>query len=214
MKSKIQYILFDVSGTLLHKPALYESILKVLKENGYKVTLEGIKQKHKLLSEIIHFPDKTNREFYKTFNAELLYSLGILPNETILEAIFSSCSYLPWEKYEDTQILSQIDLPMGIVSNFNSSLKEKLQLFFGPIFNTVLVSEEEGIAKPSLAFYTRAIEKISVSPKNILYIGDSLKLDVDPAVKLGMNALHIDREGFYPNSKNAINDLKQILNYL
>ncbi|WP_293870290.1 HAD-IA family hydrolase [Flavobacterium sp.] len=214
MDSKIQYILFDVSGTLMYKPKLYTVISEVLNKYGYDVALHELKLKHKLLSEIIHFPDKTSKKFYNEFNSELLYSQGILPNESILEAIFSSCSYLPWEKFEDTKVLSQISLPMGIISNFNSSLKEKLNDFFSPIFNTILVSEEVGIAKPSIEFYTKALEKISIAPENILYIGDSIKLDMEPALKLGMKTLLIDRENYFPNYNCAIMDLKQILNYL
>ena len=103
---------------------------------------------------------------------------------------------------------------MGILSNFNTSLKEKLDQFFGLKFKSIFVSEEIGVAKPSAEFYSKAIEKISVSPEKILYIGDSLKLDIDPAIKLGMKTLLIDRENFFPNSDYAILDLKQILNYL
>lgn len=214
MQTKIKYLLFDVSGTLLHKPSLFEVLWKVLKEHGCEVEKSELMHKHKLISEIIHFPDKTSESFYKMFNAELLYSIGILPNELLLEDIFNACTYLPWEKYEDTTVLNQINLPMGIISNFNSSLKEKLNHFFGDIFETIIVSEEVGIAKPSLAFYKKAIEKISVSPENILYIGDSLKLDVEPAITLGMNTLLIDRGTNWPNSKYAIKDLNQILNYI
>ena len=60
MEAKIQYVLFDVSGTLLHKPSLYNVILSVLAKSGHNVSLYELKLKHKLLSESIHFPDKTN----------------------------------------------------------------------------------------------------------------------------------------------------------
>lgn len=214
MEAKIKYLLFDVSGTLLHKPTLFEVILKVLKEHGYEIDISEVHLKHKLISEIIHFPDNTSESFYKMFNAEFLYALGILPSIEILADLFKACSYLPWEKYEDTAVLNQCNVPMGIISNFNSSLKEKLTHFFGPLFKTVIVSEEIGIAKPSLDFYAKAIEKIAVTPENILYIGDSLKLDIEPAVALGMKTLLIDRGNHFPNSKYAINDLSEILNYL
>jgi FMN phosphatase YigB (HAD superfamily) len=214
MEAKIKYLLFDVSGTLLHKPTLFEAILNVLQKHGHAIDKNELMQKHKLMSEIIHFPDKTSESFYKMFNAELLYSLGVVPNESLLADIFKACTYLPWEKYEDTIVLSQIDLPMGIISNFNSSLKEKLNQFFGPLFETVIVSEEVGVAKPSLEFYRKGLEKISVSPENILYIGDSLKLDIEPAITLGMKTLLIDRGSNFPSSKYAIKDLNQILKYI
>lgn len=214
MGKEIKYILFDVAGTLLHKPSFYSTIFNILVQNGYKGTLDEIKRNHKTVSEIIRFPDRTNKSFYNDFNTDLLFSIGMIPNEKILEEIFVNCSYLPWEKFDDTIILADINLPMGIISNFNSSLKEKLDDFFGPVFKDVFVSEELGIAKPDVAFYNRAIEKINCSPENILYIGDSLKLDIQPALILGMNPLLIDRDNLFPNSEYTVGNLNQILNHI
>ena len=84
----MKYILFDVAGTLLHKPEVYDKILEVLFNNNYKIDLQVLKKHHKLLSEVIKFPDRTDKTFYQNFNSELLYSLGIIPNQDILEQIF------------------------------------------------------------------------------------------------------------------------------
>lgn len=209
--SKYEYILFDVAGTLLHKPLFYGTFLNVLKNYDYVIDELEFKIRHKLLSEVILFPDRTDKEFYTFFNKEVLYSLGVLPNEEMLDKLFEVCSYLPWEKYKDTEVLTEIKIPIGIISNFNSTLKSKLDRFFSPIFNDILVSEELGVAKPSLDFYKRAIDQIGVAPNKILYIGDSLKLDIVPAKALGINTLLVDRDCFYPESKNRINSLKDML---
>lgn len=214
MKHEIKYILFDVAGTLLHKPEFYDLLLTILNENGYEINMSDLKLKHKLVSEVIQFPDRTNKEFYNQFNTTLLFSLGIIPNEKLIDEIFTKCSYLPWEKFEDTKILSEINLPIGIISNFNTTLKTKLNDFFGPVFKDILVSEELGVSKPNIEFYKQTVDKIGVSPENILYIGDSLRLDIQPALELGIKSLLIDRDNFYPNSKYAIQNLNQILNHL
>lgn len=210
----IKYIFFDVAGTLLGKPSLYTNIQKSIEEFGFQVLLEDIKNKHKLLSEVIHFPDRTDADFYKKFNAELLYLLGIVPSEELLNAIFKNCTYLPWEAFEDTKILSDLNLPLGVISNFNTTLKDKLNQFFGPVFQDVFVSEELGVAKPKLEFYQKALEKIPFQASEVLYIGDSIKLDLEPATKLGFNVLIIDRDNFYPNLKNKIANLAEIKNSL
>jgi HAD superfamily hydrolase (TIGR01509 family) len=207
----IKYIIFDVSGTLLGKPTLYTSIKKVVFDFGHDISLNEIKQKHKLLSEVIHFPDRTDATFYQKFNSELLYLLGIVPSEEMLNSIFKNCTYLPWEKYEDTNVLKQLNLPLGIVSNFNNTLKEKLEHFFGDLFQDVFVSEELGVSKPNIQFYKKALDKISYSANEILYVGDSIKLDLEPAQKIGFHTLIIDRDNFYPKSKNIISNLGDIL---
>lgn len=210
----MKYLLLDVAGTLLHKPDLFAKIKETLSLYGYSVSFDALKYNHKLLSEAIKFPDRTDAGFYADFNSELLYSLGIIPTKELLDAIFESCSYLPWEKFEDTKVLNEIDIPMGIISNFNSSLKEKLNQYFGPVFSDIFVSEEVGIAKPSTAFYKKALDKINRDPKDILYIGDSFKLDLKPALELGMNAYIIDRDNFYPNNPNTIQSLSELKKWI
>lgn len=210
----MKYLLLDVAGTLLHKPGLFTQIQGVLTRYGYKVALDKIKYNHKILSETITFPDRTSREFYVDFNAELLYSLGITPTATLLDEIYNNCSYLPWEKFDDTEALQTIKIPIGILSNFNSSLKEQMNQLFGPIFSDIFVSEEMGTAKPSIKFYQHAIDKIDADAKDILYIGDSFKLDMEPAMQLGIKTYIIDRDNFYPNSPNTIASLFDIENLI
>ena len=119
----IEYILFDVAGTLLYKPKLYKNIQDTLSQFGYQVTLEEIKFKHKLLSEIIHFPDRTSKDFYLNFNTTLLELFGIIPTNEIVDAVFSNCTYLDWEKFDDTEILKSLNVPLGIASNFNKQFR-------------------------------------------------------------------------------------------
>ena len=210
----IQYIFFDVAGTLLGKPTLYSIIQNTLRDFGHEVGLDEIKNKHKLLSEVIHFPDRTDMAFYEKFNSELLYLLGIVPEEASVNSIFKKCTYLPWEAFDDTQILKKLPLPMGVISNFNTSLKDKLAQFFGPVFQDVFVSEELGVAKPNIEFYQKALEKIPFAAHEVLYVGDSIKLDLEPASKLGFKVLIIDRDNFYPNSKNKISSLTEITQFI
>lgn len=208
----MKYLLLDVAGTLLHKPDLFLTINNTLRNFGYTIALDHLRYNHKMLSETIKFPDRTDVDFYSYFNSELLYSLGIIPNAELLNAVFQSCSYLPWEKFEDTDVLKEIEIPIGIISNFNSSLKKKMNNYFGSIFSDFFISEELGISKPSLEFYEKAIEKIKIEPKDILYVGDSFKLDLEPAVRLGINTFIVDRDNFYPNNPNTIQSLLELKN--
>lgn len=210
----IKYLLLDVSGTLLYKPTLYKNIQEVLEENNVSIDIEKIKYHHKILSEIIKFPDRTDVSFYKQFNSEFLISLGIVPTEELLLKIFEKCTYLPWEKYEDTTVLEKINLPIGILSNFNSTLEEKLKSFFSIKFKNVFTSEVIEKSKPSLDFYKHALKEINLKPQEILYIGDSYKLDFIPAQQLGIKALIIDREEVYIKSDNKISSLNEIEKYI
>ncbi|WP_405325911.1 HAD family hydrolase [Leeuwenhoekiella sp. LLG6367-2.1] len=210
----IKYVFFDVSGTLLGKPSLFSEIEKALNAHGHFISPEDLKFKHKMLSEIIHFPDRTDEQFYNKFNSDLLYLLGIVPETKILTSIFKNCTYLPWERFEDTDALRDFTLPIGIISNFNTTLKDKIQEFFGSIFSDVFVSEELGVAKPNTEFYERALERLSFRPNEILYVGDSIKLDLEPAQKLGIKTLIIDRDNFYPHLNSRISSLRNLKDFI
>ena len=211
----MKYLLFDAANTLIYKPNLWERILKVLQDNGYKINETELKLRHKLLSEIINFPDTTSRDFYEEFNSELLMALGIIPNENLLKELFEVCSYLPWQAFDDCEETKKLDIKKAVVSNFNSSLQEKLEGLIGEnIFDEYIVSEKENLRKPSLEFYARALEKLNAEASEIIYIGDSLKLDIIPARKLGIKALLIDRDNIYPSAKDRITNFSEIKNYL
>jgi HAD superfamily hydrolase (TIGR01509 family) len=210
--SQIKYILFDAANTLIYKPLLWSKMLEVLDQHQIKVEEQKLLYNHKLLSESILFPDRTSENFYYNFNTELLLSLGIIPTPQLLSDIFRNCTYMPWAKFEDTAWLKEATLPMGVLSNFNTSLSTLLLELFGNIFTHIIVSEEVKSRKPDVAFYQHAISTIGLAPEEILYVGDSLKLDIIPAQSLGLNTLLIDRADYFPSSPYAIKHLNDITN--
>lgn len=210
----IKAVFFDVANTLVHKPAVFITIHKILVAQGYTVNLDTLRLRHKLLSEAIAFPDKTSAAFYMQFNRELLFSLGIVPNTELLNEIFTSCTYLPWETFADTDVIGRLSAPTGVISNWDTTLPEKLRQFFSFEFKWVLGSETLGARKPSAEFYQHLTRVTGLSPQEILYVGDSLKLDIEPAQRLGVRTLLIDRINAYPAAPWIIRDMHEILNHL
>ena len=206
----IRFVFFDVANTLLHKPALYQRIAAALKNNNITVDLIQLRNNHKLLSEVIRFPDKTNSDFYRQFNAELLYSLGIIPTTLLLDDIFEFCTYLPWEAFEDVSSINAISLPKGIISNWDTTLSQQLKAHLDVDFDIVVGSAESGVAKPNLSLYKKAILLSGFEPHEILFVGDSLKLDIEPAQKCGIQAILIDRYQLFLNYKNRIRFMSEL----
>ena len=212
--TKISYVLFDAAGTLIHKPSLWHAVLSTLERHGIELAANELMAKHKIVSECTPFPDRTSKAFYGKFNSELLYALGVMPTPELLDEIFSACSYLPWEKIEDAEIISDITQPIGILSNFNATLGELIEGFWPGRFRDLLVSEVLGVAKPHVEFFEKAVEAIGCDAGKILYVGDSPKLDLHPALSVGLRVRLIDREGHYPSSPyrlDSLRDLTQLL---
>lgn len=206
--------LFDAANTLIHKPQIFVKTQSVLNDFGIKTDIETLRLKHKNVSEIIIFPDRTSKDFYRQFNSEWLYSLGIVPSEDVLDAIFGACSYLEWESFEDTDVLNELKAPKSVLSNFHGGLDGILDNFFPDTFQELVVSEKEQYRKPDVRFYERAIEQLNVSPHEIIYIGDSVKLDLEPALKTGMRAYLIDRNGDFPYCTHKISSLTELKNII
>jgi FMN phosphatase YigB (HAD superfamily) len=205
-------LLLDAANTVIYKPDLIPSFLSVLRKNGFDADEMLLRKNHKLLSEIIHFPDVTSKEFYRTFNEEVLLSMGIVSSAQLLDDIFASCSYLPWRPFQDTSILKDLPIKKAILSNFNTSINIKINNIFGEhMFDTIIGSEKEGVGKPNLGFYKRALEVLNTEPEKILYVGDSLKLDVIPAQSVGIETYLIDRDRNFMHFNKRIDSLVDLV---
>jgi len=93
------------------------------------------------------------------------------------------------------------------VSNGDSRIRSVLQDLDFPVFlDPVILSEEEGIEKPSGKIFLKAMSMIhsnesgrldgaNLKPENCLHVGDELVCDYKGAVDAGMNALLLRRSG-------------------
>lgn len=192
------FIYLDVANTLLYKPQLFKVIQQTLLKFEIEIDLAFIQQRHKIISEATHFPAKTSKEFYDIFNRELLIALGLIPTKEIIDTIFHDCSYLEWQKFEDTKALYELDCPLGIISNWDETLESKLNVFFNINFAKVITSKKVGYNKPDLQIFKLACQDLDYNLEDILYVGDSIKLDFLPALNIGFNTILIDREDHYP----------------
>jgi FMN phosphatase YigB (HAD superfamily) len=80
---------------------------------------------------------------------------------------------------------------IGITGN-NSERTESFARSLG-VADLVGSSETWGVAKPDLAFFRRLIAEAGCAAGDIVYIGDRVDNDVLPALKAGLQAIHIAR---------------------
>jgi FMN phosphatase YigB (HAD superfamily) len=201
LPSGIQAVIFDVANTLLHKPALYASLNNLLQhQTAWAGMPEDIERVHRIASEVTEIPPRPTREFYNGFNARWLQALGIPPDGEILDAVFELARSSPWESFTDVSALEEIQLPIAVLSNWDSRLPAMLEktLSANIRFQFVLASESIGFAKPDPAAFAAAIHSTGLPASNLLYVGDSPRLDMFPALAAGMHAILIDRSNFFP----------------
>jgi putative hydrolase of the HAD superfamily len=124
----------------------------------------------------------------------------IPPSQTFFGAIYRRFAEAKaWQVYPDVgpalRALKQRGLKLAVISNWDLRLRPLLQqLGLLHEFDAVVVSCECGFAKPCPAIFALAARQLSLSPREILHVGDERKCDFRAARVAGFQARHLVRE--------------------
>ncbi len=83
-------------------------------------------------------------------------------------------------------------LKLGVITNGNADLDV---IGLGQHFHYTLSSAQFGRAKPDPAIFLSACEALGVAPRQAVYVGDDLRLDVQGAQQAGLKAVWMNRSG-------------------
>lgn len=86
----------------------------------------------------------------------------------------------------------------------------------GTRFDTILISEIEGISKPDLRIFRRACEQLNTDPAQAVYVGDHPEVDVAGARAAGMRTVWRRGPGLAQTveSDTVIGDMDDLLVWL
>lgn len=182
----IKALIFDVGGVLIRtatrQPRLYWEDKLGLDE---------------WQSEEIVFNSEmgTRAQLGQITNEELWHWVGDRLNLTAAELVDFQKDF--WsEDYLDQELVDFICAarPLyqtAIISNATLSLRDTLRYRY-PIdhcFDLIVCSAEEGIMKPDRDIYTRTLDRLSVSPAEVVFMDDS-KPNVVAAEAIGIKSIH------------------------
>ncbi|XP_035676837.1 haloacid dehalogenase-like hydrolase domain-containing protein 3 [Branchiostoma floridae] len=104
-----------------------------------------------------------------------------------------------WEVYPQTkealEAIRDKGVKLGVISNFDERLPKVLsELDLCHLFDFVLTSVDAQVAKPDCQIFQLALQLAgNVQPSHAVHLGDNLRLDVEPALRVGMHAIWINR---------------------
>jgi len=89
------------------------------------------------------------------------------------------------------------NFPLALVTNGIAAVQNKRFAAspITPYFQAIVISEEVGVAKPDPRIFAPALEKIGVSPGEVLYVGDSVTSDMAAARNAGMDFCWLNPHG-------------------
>ena len=197
----IKAVFFDLDGTLYDRDAFATDLLSHQFE-VFQPELDGV-GKSRFVERILELDDHglgNKLEAYKNAGAEWGLSSELI--DRLLEHFWSEDGYYRVDPAvpslrlaEDTRItlrtLRQNRKKLGVITNGGTTRQQnKLELLgISNAFDTVLISESEGVRKPDLAIFQRALERCGVEPCQALFVGDHPEVDVAGAIRAGLTAV-------------------------
>jgi len=193
MRVNVDAVVFDLDGTLLDRRRSFERFVRDQWER-FADRLQTAEQDQyvQTLIELDCDGYAPRKALFTGLTARFGIPSGVA--ETLLDdyrAGFPNACVLFPDAARTLSVLRTSGLKLGLITNGSLRMQSrKLQcLALAPMFDTILISDAEGIAKPDPQIFHRALERLNVSPARSVFVGDHPELDVAGARAAGMQAI-------------------------
>ncbi|PGT90400.1 MULTISPECIES: HAD family hydrolase [Bacillaceae] len=214
----IRAVLFDLDGTLLNRNL---SLRKFIEDQHIRLNLKHIPI-DQYISRFIKL-DQHGYVWKDKVYAKLIEELKIkdLTASQLLKDYLSffprHCT--PFDNLEKMLVtIKQQNIKLGMISNgFSQFQMDNIKaLKIDHYFDTILISEYEGIKKPDREIFMRGLSKLGVSPKESIFVGDHPVNDIEAAKKAGMKTIWKKNTHFShaPAADYCVTDLFEIIDII
>jgi putative hydrolase of the HAD superfamily len=193
MRANLEAVIFDLDGTLLDRRRSFERFVRDQWERFANcLQPAGQEQYVQTLIELDRDGYAPRKSLFTGVIARFGIPLGLA--ETLLDdnrAGFPNACVLFPDAAQTLSCLRTSGLKLGVITNGSIRLQSrKLQCrALAPMFDTILISDAEGISKPDPRIFHRALERLEISPARSVFVGDHPEVDVAGARAAGMQAI-------------------------
>ena len=162
-------------------------------------------------------------KFYVEYVTRIIEGAGAEIGRDAALQILAKIRDYKWEfkVYDDAlptlDTLKKRGLILGLISNVVQDMEATYtKLGLQPYLNFKVTSAEVGHDKPRPEIFLAALKKAAVKPEETLFVGDQYQIDVVGARGVGIKALLIDRNNYFPDVTDCprIRSLSEITKYV
>jgi HAD superfamily hydrolase (TIGR01549 family) len=230
----IKAVLFDFYNTLAsYYPPREDIYINSCRELG--ITVEAKALFTSLAAADIFYRNENSRSpidgktpeekinFYVDYVTRIIGGAGAEISRDAALQILAKIREYKWEfkVYDDTlstlKTLKKRGLTLGLISNVAQDMETTYtKLGLQPYLNFKVTSAEVGYDKPRPEIFLVALKKAAVKPGEALYVGDQYQIDVVGARGVGIKALLIDRNNYFPDITDCprMHSLTEITEYI
>lgn len=236
--SRLHAIVFDLWGTLMTEQRgrfperarlRHEGVRDVLRRHGIEVEQDEFTQRHLASNRTIARMQDQGRDVSAEERARhVVYQFAPhladrLTDEDVAEFIDGYSGVVRYTPpvlldgaLEAVERARSFGLRVGLMSNTGVSGGRHLREVFAEhglldCFDSLLFSDEHGMAKPNPRFFERALEELGATPETAAFIGDTPRFDVGPPRRLGWWVVQVgDRADGDPPAHRRVESVADI----
>jgi len=227
-------VFFDFYNTLAtHHPPREEAYVNACRELGIKIEARALF--NSLPAADTYWRDENSRlpidkrtpeekiNFYIEYVTRILGGAGVEVGHDKALQILAKIREHKWEfkAYDDTlstlKELKNRGLILGLVSNVAQDMESTYtELGLQPYLDFKVTASEVGCDKPRPEIFMAALKKAQVKPEESIYVGDQYHLDIVGAQGVGIKAVLIDRNNYFPDITDCprIRSLTEVTEYI
>jgi putative hydrolase of the HAD superfamily len=186
----VKAVFFDLDGTLYDRDLLVQKLAGE-QFHAFRDQFPAI-DKQQFAQRIVALDDHGNgdkAELYKRLAVE--WNLSTEVSERMHSHFWQVYKHYcrPFEDAHSTlHALQSYGIKLGVITNGQTRWQQqKLDaLGIASLFDTVLISETEGVRKPDRVVFERALDRVRVQAGDAVFIGDNPETDIAGAQSVGM----------------------------
>ncbi len=216
----IKAIFFDLDGTLRHSvPSGGDVFTDYVMTLGLQVDnearLNAMRWEHLYWASSVDLRDDLlahsgeTENFWIEYSRRRLIALGASPEWAVKFApavskhmgeFYRPESIVPEDVLRTLPQLKQAGYILGVISNRDKPFQDLLhELGIGEFFEFSLAAGEVNSYKPEPGVFEHVLQRMNLSPQDVIYVGDNYYADVVGARRAGLRPVLYDPRGVFPD---------------